>query len=363
MEQTKTAIEQGDQTAKDYLKKIQDNASSVLNKKPYSVVYKIQIPPSGDKHDYISMGPYWWPDPSKPDGKPYIRKDGQVNPERSKYTDQSNIQKLNSAIHTLGIAYYLTNDDKYVTCANKLIYVFFIDPDTRMNPNLNYGQFVPGRNQGRQYGIIETSGVVSMLEGISLLSDSKSWSQKNYKQLQLWMKNYLNWLKNSPLGIKERNTLNNHGTHYDGQCIAISLFLGDVKGTKEYIKKYTIPRLESQIKPDGSQPYELARTKSWNYSNMNMSGFIKIALMAEKIDIDLWHYQKDGQTYLKSMIDWYIPYLKKEKQWKWKQIHTESVTTIQPALVLATDHYNDKSYIDLIDNFRTIHKNITFKNK
>jgi len=231
MEQTKKAIEQGDQKSTDYLKKIQDNAGSVLNKKPYSVVYKNQVPPSGDKHDYISMGPYWWPDPSKPDGKPYIRKDGQVNPERSKYSDQSNIQKLNSAIHTLGIAYYLTNDDKYVTCANKLIYVFFIDPDTRMNPNLNYGQFVPGRNQGRQYGIIETSGVREMLEGISLLSDSKSWSQKNYKQLQLWMKKYLSWLKNSSLGIKERNTLNNHGTYYDGQCIAISLFLGDVKGS------------------------------------------------------------------------------------------------------------------------------------
>ena len=124
-----------------------------------------------------------------------------------------------------------------------------------------------------------------------------------------------------------------------------------VKGTKEYIKKYTIPRLESQIKPDGSQPYELARTKSWNYSNMNMSGFVKIALMAEKIDIDLWHYQKNGQIYLKSMIDWYIPYLEKEKNWKWKQIQTESVTRIQPILVLAADRYNDKSYIDLIDNF------------
>ena len=34
-----------------------------------------------------SVGPYWWPDPSKPDGLPYIRKDGHKNPERGKIGD------------------------------------------------------------------------------------------------------------------------------------------------------------------------------------------------------------------------------------------------------------------------------------
>ena len=52
-------------------------ADEHLKKGPYSVTYKKALPPSGDKHDYISMGPYWWPNPKTADGLPYIRRDGE----------------------------------------------------------------------------------------------------------------------------------------------------------------------------------------------------------------------------------------------------------------------------------------------
>ena len=57
-------------------------ADAALAGPAYSVTSKTRTPPSGDKHDYISMGPYWWPDPSRPGGEPYVRRDGEVNPER-----------------------------------------------------------------------------------------------------------------------------------------------------------------------------------------------------------------------------------------------------------------------------------------
>ncbi|MEY4986832.1 MAG: hypothetical protein RL567_611 [Bacteroidota bacterium] len=38
--------------------------------KVYSFMNKVQTPSSGDKHDYMSQGPYWWPDTTKKDGKP-----------------------------------------------------------------------------------------------------------------------------------------------------------------------------------------------------------------------------------------------------------------------------------------------------
>jgi hypothetical protein len=60
--------------------------------KLYSVMDKKQMPPSGDKHDYMSTGPYWWPDQTKPDGLPYIKKDGLRNPT---YYDISDSQEIN----------------------------------------------------------------------------------------------------------------------------------------------------------------------------------------------------------------------------------------------------------------------------
>ena len=40
------------------------------------------VPPSGDKRDYTSLAIYFWPDSTSPDGLPYVRRDGHVNPER-----------------------------------------------------------------------------------------------------------------------------------------------------------------------------------------------------------------------------------------------------------------------------------------
>src|SRR5690349_13062772 len=51
-------------------------AEKVLKQPAYSVTYqKTKLPPNGNIHDYISQAPYWWPDSSKKDGLPYIRKD------------------------------------------------------------------------------------------------------------------------------------------------------------------------------------------------------------------------------------------------------------------------------------------------
>ena len=59
-------------------KQLLKEANSALLYQPVSVVEKKNVPPSGDKHDYTSLAPYFWPDPSKPNGLPYIQKDGQT---------------------------------------------------------------------------------------------------------------------------------------------------------------------------------------------------------------------------------------------------------------------------------------------
>ncbi len=53
---------------------------------------------SGDKHDYYSFPPYWWPDPSKKDGMPYLRKDGETNPAAN--SDATDKKRMNSSVKT-----------------------------------------------------------------------------------------------------------------------------------------------------------------------------------------------------------------------------------------------------------------------
>ena len=134
--------------------KLMNEADKALKNKPVSVMDKTMVAGSGDKHDYVSMGPYWWPDPTKPDGLPYIRKDGVRNPNAT--SDCTNIGKTINDISTLGIAYYFSGNEKYAAKAAELIRVWFLNPETRMNPNMNYAQMIPGHNEnkGRGFGMI-----------------------------------------------------------------------------------------------------------------------------------------------------------------------------------------------------------------
>ena len=324
---------------------------SLLNKvdklvkeaKLYSVMDKKQVPPSGDKHDYMSTGPYWWPDPTKPDGLPYIKKDGQRNPEYYDITDSQELDKLEDNVLNLALAYYFTKDEKYAQFASKLIKTWFLDEATRQNPNLNFGQGIPGLNTGRGTGIIETRDVYRIIDAAILIQGTKNWTNQDHLALKKWFSEYLNWMIESPIGKDEADSKNNHGTFYSEQILNFALFTDNLEIAKNEINTFKI-RMENQLKPDGSQPFELARTKSWNYVNMNLYGYFLIARLAENTNESLWNHQITEGKNMKNALNWIIPYLKKEKEWEYEQIQKIGFGETIKILKLAAKRYANPEY-------------------
>ncbi len=76
LEVIRTEIHSSAESRKLAMDHLLNQAETALLAGPFTVTFDDLIPPSGDKHDYASMGPYWWPDPNTPDGLPYIRRDG-----------------------------------------------------------------------------------------------------------------------------------------------------------------------------------------------------------------------------------------------------------------------------------------------
>ena len=177
-----------------------NNANKLLNYQQVSVMDKKDLPPSGNKHDYMSIAPYWWPNPATNNGLPYIRKDGEVNPEVRNYSDKENMPKLCENVYNLSLAYYFSDDEKYAEHASKLLRVWFLDSATKMNPNLNYGQAIKGVTDGRGAGVIDTRQFIFALDGVALLQNSKSWTNKDNTALKSWFIEYLNWLNTSKIG-------------------------------------------------------------------------------------------------------------------------------------------------------------------
>ena len=315
-------------------------ADRTLGKPLYSVMSKTLTPDSGDKHDYMSFGPYWWPDPKKEDGLPFINRDGEVNPaSRDSRSDRPKLSALTDELKILSMAYYLSEDDKYAERGAALINTWFLDKQTRMNPNLNYGQAIPGRTKGRGIGIIETRKLDKIVDALILFSGSKEFTDDIIRGTKKWLNDYLTWLLTSKNGQDEAKTKNNHGTWYDFQVAALALYCDRKDDALTVFKRVDSLRIPKQIKEDGSHPHELARTRSFDYSKMNIQGFLQLARLAEHLDFDLWN--SNEKRLLKAIL-FLEPYSNEEMKWPHKQIKTIRVESLFMVLKLAAPYKNKK---------------------
>jgi len=320
-------------------------ADSMLAMKPLSVMEKSFLPVSGNRHDYMSQAPYFWYDSSKPSGLPYLRRDGQRNPEIYKITDRSNLGKLETASKTLAMAWYLTHEDKYAAKAATLLNTWFLDTSTKMNPHLDYGQAVPGVNSGRGIGIIETIALTGIADASLLLNGAPSWTAAQQTALQQWYKAYLQWMLTSKNGKEEHAAKNNHGTWYYAQAIDFALFTGQ-KALAVSLVEESKKRLDSQLTADGKQPLELERTNGLGYSTMNLHGWFTVATLAEKTGNDLWNYHSPNGASLRTALDWLLPYATAKKTWEYQQISKYNAgEDFFPLLLQAAEGFKEPKYL------------------
>jgi hypothetical protein len=327
-------------TAVDSLKVAADKA---MMQGPFSVMQKKVTPPSGDKHDYLSQGPYWWPNPDTPDGLPYVRHDGIVNPEYYDF-DSRSLGLMSASVFTLSLAWFYTGHDPYAVKAVELLRTWFLDPATRMNPHLEFGQAIPGRTEGRGIGIIETGNLVKVVNGIGMLKGAEALTDEDLQGLKSWFDQYTHWLISSKNGMDERMYFNNHGTSYDSQVATFAIFTGQDSVARMILDSVGIKRITRQVEPDGSQPFELRRTKAMSYSIKNLRHLIENAVLAEHFDIDLWHYVSDNGGSIRSALEFLVPYYADGKEFTYEQIGgIENLDTdFYKLLLLAADQYDSE---------------------
>jgi len=354
LEKAKQAIAAGDPVLVGALKKLKQDAEKALLVAPTAVTEKKKLPPSGDAHDYMSLAPYFWPDPAKPAGLPYLRKDGEVNPESRELAanDTLRIRALGTTVETLALAYFFTGEEKYAAQAAQHLRGWFLAPATRMNPNLKFAQAVLGVNDGRGTGIIEARGLADAADAAILLLGSKAWTKDDQTAVERWGEQYYEWLLRSKNGQDERAAKNNHGTWYDVQAVHWALVLNRTEEAKGILAQAGMTRIDVQIEPDGRQPLELSRTASFSYSCFNLRALSDLALLGRHAGVDLWAYRsKDGRS-LRVALDYLSPYLGKQpKPWPGQQIHASSPDEVMPVLRRAAHATGGATYEELLAQY------------
>jgi hypothetical protein len=258
--------------------------------------------------------------------------------------DSPRLAKLTEAVETLTLAYYFTGDETYARRASLLLRTWFLDPATRMNPNLRYAQAIPGVVDGRGIGIIDNHRLIRLLDGVAMLERSPAWTAADREGLRAWMDTYLTWLRTSENGVDEADEHNNHGTWYDAQVAAVALFVGRIDVARQVIEGSKAARVATQVEPDGRMPLELARTRPLHYTAFNLEPFTLLAEMGRHVGVDLWNYRSPRGGSLRGALDYIAPYTDSSRH-----LPKPDVTPPEPDLLLlpllrARQAYGDTVY-------------------
>jgi hypothetical protein len=290
---------------------VRENAAAARKAGPWSVTTHRPENVTAGPHDYYSEGPYWWPDPKNPTG-PYIRKDGVRNPARF-MGNRKDLGDMCSAVLALGMGGFLLGDKACGDHAGKVLGAWFVDPKTRMNPNLEYGQAVRGINTGRGTGLIDTVSLIHAAQGVWLLERAGMLDPTLGDGVRSWYADFLKWMTTSKKGLDEKKSGNNHATWWTAQVASYATLTGNEAAKAmawDHYRKVLVP---GEIRPDGSCPREEERTNSLSYSAMNLDAFSVICRVAASDGQDLWKGASKAFDYL-------TPYLLHPDTWKKQQI-------------------------------------------
>jgi len=332
-------------------KRILQAAAEFVTQTPLTITAFPATRSAGGLHDFYSQADYFWPNPKDPNG-PYINRDGQSNP--ANFDDHRKAMvRLSIQMPALTAAWLLTGRSSYARRACDHLRAWFVTPETRMNPSLNFAQAVQGVSTGRSYGIIDTLHLVEVARAAGFLTPGlltrAILSTEDSRAVKAWFQSYLDWLNSSDLGKTERDAKNNHAICWALQAAEYARLAGDAAARKEVYRRYREIMLPDQMAQDGSFPKELARTKPYSYSIFNFDVMAALCQSLKGLVPDPPTFQLPDGRGLAKAAEFISPYIKDKSTWKWpKDIeHFEALPVRSPGLLFSGIAFHQQKYIDL----------------
>ncbi len=302
----------------------------------------------GGPNDFYSEGDYWWPDPTKPDGRPYLRRDGESNPDAF-FAHRTAMREMRDSVAALSAAFKITRDERYAERAVRLLKTFFLDPATRMAPHFRYAQAIPGVSTGRGVGIIDGLHLIEIPKAVNSLTGSKALTSELRAGLSRWFGEMTEWMATHPNGLDEAKAENNHSVAYFLQLAVFADFASDTERVALSRRRFKETLLPLQLAPDGSFPRELARTKPYGYSVFQLEIVVALCHVLSSEKDDLWRLQLSEGRSVRQAMQFLYPYLADKSKWPYaKDVeHWEGWPTRQSSLLFAGLAYQDQKYLDL----------------
>ena len=322
-------------------------ANGYLNAAPITVTSTHCPRSAGGLHDYYTEAEDWWPDADRPGG-PYIRQAGFANPDRFHAHSEALI-RLSLIVPALTAAWMLTGRQRYAEQAAAHLRAWFIDPLSRMNPNLQYTDSIFGVAQGRASGIIDTIQLVETARAASFLLDGGIFSLQDHVALRGWFHDYLQWLTTSTNGLAARDAQDLHGCSWAMQVAEFARFTAD-SGLQQLCRdRFLTVLLPNQIAADGHLPFAVAGHNPYGASLFTLDMLSTTAQILTTQDDNLFAFQLPDGRGLRSATAYMQPFIADKKLWPfpYDAAFFDDLPVRPPSLLFAGLAYKEPSYIAL----------------
>jgi hypothetical protein len=322
-------------------------ADWALQQEPITVTAETSPRSAGGRHDFYSEGDYWWPDPGNPEG-PYIQRDGLTNPENFTAHRKAMI-RFSKIVGALISAWTITGEKKYADQAIKHLQAWFVNSETRMNPNLQFAQAIKGRATGRGIGIIDTIHLMEVAQSVLIMIRQKLIDASTARSIQQWFSEYLTWLHEHPYGHEEMIAKNNHGTCWVMQVASFARLTNNESILEFCRQRYQLILLPDQIAADGSFPLELKRTKPYGYSIFNLDAMVMVCHILSTQKKNLWTFNTHDGRNIKRGIEFIFPYLRNKNDWPFAKdvMYWDNWPVAQPSLLFGSLAFNNREWFEV----------------
>jgi len=319
--------------------------------KPPATITSIPAPRSpGTPHDYYSEAEDYWPDPVRPGG-PYVhRSTGPPNPDAFT-AHRDALLLLCIYVPALTAAFVLTKEPRYAQHALAHLRAWFIEPATRMSPELAHAQTILPAKAGRFEGVVEAVHLAEVAQCFSFLANSDALAGADLAALRQWFGSYLEWLTGSRLAGLARDSKSHHGSSWLLQAAAMAR-LGPATadrplGTLRH--QYQSSTIRAQILADGSFPHELTTANPYRNSLFNLDMLSGVCLLLSTRFEKVWDYELQDGPGMRSAIARHYPFILNRNAWPYPADETDfsDLPLRCPSLLFTARAYERPEYASL----------------
>jgi hypothetical protein len=305
----------------------------------------------GAANDYYSEPEDYFP--SKDGEAPWVRRPSAANPEAFA-AHRDLVYELGRSVSALTAAFVVTGEDRYAARAAEHLRAWFVAPGTRMTPNLQFAQRIPGAAAGRPEGVIETVPLAEVARSVRFLAGSNTLTAAELTAIRKWFAEYATWMNESRMGGLARDSKDQHGSSWLFQSAAyadanVTGLTSDDSTLSALRHRFRTMTLRAEITGIGIFPHVVSSPNPYRDCLFNLDLLcLACELMTTRFD-NPWEFELQDGPGLRAAVAFHYPAIGNRAVWPYPAdlAHFKDLPGRRISLLLAGRAYRRPEYVDL----------------